>query len=533
VALIYHGRMIALDSPARLKEKVADREILEIDCPEPQRHLENVTALPEVREATLYGAGLHVMVADRAKATAAIRRALPHLGPQQLVIAPVAPAMEDVFISLIEAYDRERDAVSDPSSAPPEPPGIAPPPAEPGSRPPRNESHARPQPARRLFPEATRRNARRLFAMALKESRHVLRDWRSLLLAIAYPMLLILLFGYALNMDLDNVPTAVWDRSGTPASRELLGLFRGSPYFDLQEGFDSYRDLQAAIDHGRAMLALVIPADFADRILSGGTADLQVLADGSDANTARLALGYAAALGQIYNGRVGARPMALAGHGAAPRPVKLESRAWYNPDLRSPNVIVPGIVAVVMVVIAAMLTSVTVAREWETGTMEQLIGTPLRVPELLFGKVFPYFLIGIADVTIAVVLGQWLFEVPLRGSTALVFAMAALFLTGALFFGLLLSIVLKKQVLANQLALFGSYLPTLLLSGFVFAIENMPAPIQLLTTIVPARYFIALLRGIYLKGIGLEILWLNALLLTVYAALMVGLAGRRLKLMLE
>ncbi len=193
----------------------------------------------------------------------------------------------------------------------------------------------------------------------------------------------------------------------------------------------------------------------------------------------------------------------------------------------------PGIIVIVMIVIAAMLTSVTVAREWELGTMEQLIGTPIRVPELVLGKVLPYYVIGMADVAIAVVLGQWLFQVPLRGQPALLFFTASIFLTGALFFGLMLSIRLKAQVLANQAAIMASYLPTLLLSGFAFAIENMPVPVQMLTYLIPGRYFIEILRDIYLKGVGLEIIWFNTLLLAIYAALMVALAHKSMKLKLE
>ncbi|MCX7050133.1 MAG: ABC transporter permease [Candidatus Sumerlaeota bacterium] len=373
---------------------------------------------------------------------------------------------------------------------------------------------------------------RRLSAVARKEFIHVLRDWRSLWLAIAIPILLILLFGYALNMDLNNVPTVVWDQSHTPQSRELLSLFSGSPYFRIQRHLDSYRDIQSALDSGEAMIGLVVPGDFADRIGAGKAVEVQVIVDGSDSTRARLALSYAAGIGLIYNQKLTARGIALLGTRQQPAPVELETRAWYNPDLRSPNAIIPGIIALVMVVIAAMLTSVTVAREWEMGTMEQLISTPVRAPELVLGKVVPYFAIGFVDVAIAVAMGQWFFHVPLRGSAGLLFAMAAVFLTGALFFGLTLSIVTKSQVLANQAALLGSFLPTLLLSGFVFAIADMPRPIQLLTYIVPARYFIAILRGIYLKGIGLEVLWFNALLLAIYATIMVTVAHKNMRLKL-
>ncbi len=376
-------------------------------------------------------------------------------------------------------------------------------------------------------------NPRRLKAVAKKEFIHVLRDWRSLFLALAIPMVLILLFGYALDLDLRNVPTVVWDQSGTPTSRKLVSFFDGSPYFSVTKTCDNYRTVQRDLESGRAMIALMIPSDFTKNILADRKASVQVLADGSDANTSRLALGYVTALGMIYSQRIETERVRRMGGEEMTPPVELVPRAWYNTDLRSRNVIIPGVIAIVMIVIAAMLTSVTVAREWEMGTMEQLISTPIRGPELVFGKVAPYFAIGLADVATAVILGQWLFKVPLRGSTGLVFLVATLFLTGALFFGLMLSVSLKKQVIANQAALLAGFLPTMLLSGFVFSIENMPLPIQCLTYAVPARYFIALLRGIYLKGIGLEILWLNALLLTIYALIMVALTNKRMKLKLE
>ncbi|MFW5490030.1 MAG: ABC transporter permease [Desulfovibrio sp.] len=372
---------------------------------------------------------------------------------------------------------------------------------------------------------------RRFLAITRKEFLHVLRDWRSLVMAVAIPIMLVLIFGYALSLDLRNVPTVVWDQSKTQASREFLSLLRGSAYFDVRtcEGYDPIvRDLT----RGRAVLGMVIPGDFAQAVASGREVAIQVVADGSDANTARLALNYAEAVGQIFNQNVTLRRAELAGRHVAPA-VRLDGRTFFNQDMRSQNSIIPGIIAVVMVVIAAMLTSVTVAREWETGTMEQLISTPVRVPELVLGKVAPHFVVGMFDVAISVAMGQWIYDVPIRGNAGLLFAMAAIFLTGALFFGLLISINLKKQVLANQAALIGSYMPTLIISGFVFAIANMPRPIQLLSYIIPARYFITILRGIYLKGIGLEILWLNALLLSLYAAIMIALCHKRMKLKLE
>ncbi len=373
----------------------------------------------------------------------------------------------------------------------------------------------------------------RLWAVARKECIHLIRDWRSLFLAIAIPVFLIAIFGWALTMDLTEVPTAVWDQSNTPQSREYLSQFQGSPYFSIQHGVDNARDLQRLLDEGQVMVALVIPWDFGSKLLGGKTATVQAIVDGSDANNANLAMGYVTNLSLMYNQKIVAQRVSGKVGVALPGRAVMEPRAWYNEELRSRNVIIPGIIALVMVVIAAMLTSVTIAREWETGTMEQLISTPVRVPELILGKVAPYFAVGMFDVAISVAMGHWIFHVPFRGNPGLLVLASSIFLLGALFFGILLSITLKTQVLANQIAIITGYLPTLLLSGFVFGIHNMPLPIQGITYVIPARYFIAMLRGIYLKGVGLEILWLNGLLLTIYALAMMVLAHKKLKLMLD
>jgi ABC-2 type transport system permease protein len=366
---------------------------------------------------------------------------------------------------------------------------------------------------------------RRLRAIARKEFIHILRDPRSLGMAIAIPMLLLMLYGYALTLDVDNVPLVVWDQSESPASREFISRFVGSRYFSLRGHVHNYREVERAIDSAHALVALIIPRDFAGRIESGRPTSVQMLVDGSDSNTAALAVSYADTVALTYAQGVALRQIQRGG-GHAPRlPLDLRPRVWFNADLESKNYIIPGLIAVIMMVIAAMLTSLTVAREWERGTMEQLISTPIKRQELILGKLVPYFAVGLFDVLLAVLMGEFVFRVPLRGNLALLFGMAAIFLVGAMSQGILISVATKNQLLANQLAMVTTFVPSLLLSGFVFAIGNMPKALQLITYVIPARYFIALLKGIYLKGVGLEILAAEAALLTVFSAAMVFLAN--------
>ena len=369
----------------------------------------------------------------------------------------------------------------------------------------------------------------RVWAVARKEFIHVIRDPRSLGMGIAIPMLLLLLFGYALTLDVDNVPLVVWDQSESPASRQLVSGFLGSRYFLLRSYVHNYPEVEQAVDSRRALMALIIPRDFSGRIESGRLAPVQIIVDGSDSNTATIAMGYADVVALAYSQGVAVNTLRRTGGRMIQTPVDLRPRVWFNADMESKNYIIPGLIAVIMMVIAALLTSLTVAREWESGTMEQLISTPLKGSELILGKLLPYFAIGMLDVLLAVVMGQFLFRVPLRGNVALLFAMAAIFLAGALSLGMVISIVTKSQLLASQLAMVLTFLPSFLLSGFMYAISNMPHAIQVVTYLIPARYFVALLKGIYLKGIGLEILALEAGLLTVFGAVMVLFANLKFK----
>jgi ABC-2 type transport system permease protein len=369
-------------------------------------------------------------------------------------------------------------------------------------------------------------NARRLRAMTRKEFLQILRDPFSPILALLIPVVLLLMFGYALTLDIDNVPLAVWDRAGTTASRALMARFTASPYFRVFGVTAGYQEIERAIDLGRAKAALVIPSNF-DRQAAGRPVALQLVVDGSDPTVGTLVENYAEA---VVDGFAAAQARSSAARaGAAPRVVtpELRPRIWYNADMETKNAIVPGLIATILSVIAALLTSLTVAREWETGTMEQLIATPVTAGELLAGKLIPYFLIGMVDVAIAVALGHWVFQVPLRGSPLLVFGLAAVFLLATLGTGILISVVTRSQLLASQVAMAVTLLPSFLLSGLVFSISSMPWPLRYLSALFPARYFVTLLRAIYLKGLGLAGVAGEASLLTAFAAAVLTLAVMR------
>ena len=373
----------------------------------------------------------------------------------------------------------------------------------------------------------------RIWAVSRKEVLHILRDPRSLAMGVAIPMLLLVLFGYALTLDVDDVPLVVWDQSETPASRDLLSGFQGSRYFSLRGFVEGYDEIERAIDHGDALMAVVVPSGLGRAVAGGREPAVQLLVDGSDSNTAALAIGYGESIVRRSSQGVSLERLRRAGGRTALLPLEVRARVWFNADMESKNYIIPGLIAVIMMVIAALLTSLTVAREWETGTMEQVISTPLKGPELVLGKFLPYFAIGLLDVVLAVLMGAFVFDVPLRGSIPLLFAMAAVFLTGALALGLVISIVTKGQLLASQLAMVLTFLPAFLLSGFMYDIGNMPRAIQIVTYLVPARYFVALLKGIYLKGVGLEVLAPQALLLAGFSAVMLSIAMLKFRKNLE
>ncbi|MEN8377036.1 MAG: ABC transporter permease [Gemmatimonadota bacterium] len=358
----------------------------------------------------------------------------------------------------------------------------------------------------------------RLGAVARKEWIQLKRDPRSLYLAFGLPLLLLLFFGYAINWDIEDLPLGVLDRDRTADSRELVEAFTAGDLFaDAGRPADE-ADAERGLVSGAYRAVLVIPTGFS-RDAAAGTAELQLLLDGADANTATIALSYADAIVTGFGAGLDTRA-------ARPPPVDVAARVWYNPTLESKNMIVPALIAVIMSVIAALLTALTIAREWERGTMEQLAASPVSRLEVILGKLLPYLLIGLVDVVGAVVAGVLVFQAPLRGDLVLLGVLTILFLVGALGFGIFISAAVKSQVLATQIGLIVTYLPALLLSGFLFDIASMPLPLQGVTFLVPARYFVTVTRGIFLKGVGLGALWPQALLMIAYAVVGLGLAVR-------
>jgi len=365
----------------------------------------------------------------------------------------------------------------------------------------------------------------RLVAMARKEVIQILRDWRSLVIVLVMPVVLMLLFGYGVSLDLKQTPVYVFDREGSQQSQDLVKRFAASEYFHIEREVDNYRDLVAAINDGRCRLGLVIPADFS-RQLAHGAVSVQALVDATDDNTANLIFSYSEAVVRGYSAEVQLDWLRRRGQARLRAPIAVESRVWFNEELESEAFIIPGVVALVMAVIGTFLTSLTIAREWERGTMEQLISTPVTSLEVMLGKLIPYFVVGMLDAALCAALAVGWFQIPFRGAWSRLFLGSALFLTVVLSMGFFISVVAKSQLAASQIALISTFLPAFLLSGFLFAIEQMPQVLQIITHVIPARYYVALLKSVFLKGGAVALLRTEFAALGVFALVLGILATR-------
>lgn len=358
---------------------------------------------------------------------------------------------------------------------------------------------------------------RRLAAVVNKEFIHIMRDSRSLAMAFLMPVILLFIFGYGISLDITSLNMGIYDMDKTAESRELIERFKASGYFKIVGTVNGSKEIDRLIDRNIAHMVLVIPEGFSGSVKSGVPVDIQAIYDGSDANTTSIAMGYTEAIASRYSLSKGARGPSGQGQ------IDLRLRVWYNPELKSRWFIIPGLIAIIMGVISALLTSLTVSREWEQGTMEQLLSTPIHPVELFLGKITPYFLIGMIDLLISVAVGVWVFGVPLRGSLLFLFAVSSLFLVGGLSLGILISTVAKSQLVASQAAFVLTLLPAFMLSGFLYSIDNMPIFIQKITYAVQSRYFVTVMKDIFLKGnhpmvLIKEILFLSAFTAVVFTA---------------
>jgi ABC-2 type transport system permease protein len=376
------------------------------------------------------------------------------------------------------------------------------------------------------------RSLNRIIAIADKEWIQIRRDVRSLLLSIGAPVLLILLFGYALNMDVNRVSTAVYDQDRSFLSRSLLEKFSHTEYISILKYVTAYEEIDELIDSGAIVMAIVIPPDFEKRFKTGKQPDIQLIVDGSDSTSATVAIGYVKAISYNFNREIMIAELNGMGISDVREPIEVRSRIWYNAELQSKNFIVPGLVVLIMAIISALITSLTVSREWERGTMETLITTPVRGYEVILGKLIPYLFIGVFDVVFVLSIGYFVFNVPVRGSFLNLWLIAVLFLIGTTGLGIMISSATRVQVLSVQVAIISTFLPTLILSGFIFPVKNMPLIIQGITYLIPARYMITVVKSIALKGIGYSLLWTQILFLLVFALIVVVQGVRKFSLIL-
>lgn len=355
----------------------------------------------------------------------------------------------------------------------------------------------------------------RTWAIIRKEFIHIYRDWRSLSLVIIMPVLLMLLFGYAVTLDVKKVPMAILNQDGGQESLAFIYQFSGSPYFFIRNFVNQEDEVKRLIDHGTVKMGMIIPWDFSRTIKSGKRASVSVLLDGTDSNTANIILSYVQAISNKYTQektfikieRITGKKLKI--------PLDGRIRVWFNEEMESKNYFIPGLVAVIMSIIGVLLTGQVIVREWERGTMELLISTPLRKGELIVGKLFPYFFIGLIDLFLAFFMGRYIFDVPFRGSHLLLFSLSCIYLIVALALGMAISTMARTQIFANQLAMIIGFLPTFLLSGFTFVISNMPLWLQTITYVIAPRYYVTISKEIFLKGSTIDFLIFETLVLIV------------------
>ena len=362
----------------------------------------------------------------------------------------------------------------------------------------------------------------------VKEFRQIRRDPTSLGMLLILPSAIIVLGGYALNLDVKHIPIAIYDQNKTSQSRDFLNVFTHSEYFDHMYTVDSHAAIERLFDGGDAKLAVVVPVSFAQDLFAGRNVKVQFLVDGSDANSASQAIGYAIGMTNSYSNRLTARALLRQGKEAYV-PIDFQPRIWYNPNLISSQFLIPGLIGFILVLTAVVSTSMTVVREKERGTMEQIMVSPLRSIDIILGKTVPYMVVSFVAITMIIIIGYFLFSVPIRGSLLLLYAAIFVLLLGALGQGLLISTVTNSQKVAFMISIFSSLLPSFLLSGFIFPISSMPVVLQVISNVAVTKFFLVVVRGIMLKGVGLEAFWDQFLYMAIFALFTLGISVLRMQ----
>ena len=363
-------------------------------------------------------------------------------------------------------------------------------------------------------------------SIAIKEFRQIARDRRTLLILLFVPAFFLLLYGYALSFDIRNIPLAVEDNDRSSASREVISAFVNSGYFDFVGDISNEADLVRRLDDGSARAVLVVPGGFGRDLRGARSTGVQLIVNGDNANTATTVVGYAVGLVGALSTRYEVQARLASPVGPL---VRTEPRIWYNPELRSTLFLVPGLIAYFAMITAVVSTALSIVREKEVGTMEQVRMSPVGPLAYVIGKTVPYFVVSLVSAMAIIGASMLLFDLPMRGSWPLLVASVSLFLVGALGFGVLISTIAETQQVAFQVAILTSYLPTFMLSGFIFPISSMPGPLQIVTYAVPARYFLTVLRAIVLKGVGAAAFWEELAALGIFAAMILALASLRLR----
>lgn len=355
----------------------------------------------------------------------------------------------------------------------------------------------------------------RLRALLLKEFIQMKRDRLTFGMMVVMPIIQLLIFGFAINTEVKHLPTIVFDQSLQQESRDLIAAFEASSYFTVTTAASNYQQVNDAVDSGQAKVGIIIPPDFAASVKHGRSAAVQVIVDASDSMSAGSAIAAAGMIGQIRSQELLLRKLQGGAAKQPDLPIDIRIRPWYNPDFVSAFYMVPGILGMVLTMTMVMITSMAIVRERERGTMEQLIVTPLKTWELMLGKIIPYVFVGYVQATLALSVGALVFDVPLRGSLGLLYCLTTLFIVASLSLGVLISTMTKTQMQAMQLSFF-VFLPSVLLSGFMFPRAAMPELFYQIGHLLPLTFYLEILRGIILKGIGIQLLWSQALALVAY-----------------